>query len=125
MDNLGDDFSLTADHGIIEPRHESEIKLHFRAVKVVNVKKNIRIEVCLFWDTAVICTSHKNLPRKMKSRLAIINCEGNIFRQLQKSLSIISLLITMFNFITYSLKCCAYILSSDIRCRSNNGSSSK
>ena len=49
MDNLGDDFSLTADHGIIEPRQESEIKLHFRAVKVVNVKKNIRIEVFSFW----------------------------------------------------------------------------
>ena len=46
MENLGDDFSLSSDHGVIEPRQECEVKLHFRAVKVINVKKNIRIEVC-------------------------------------------------------------------------------
>ena len=45
MENLGDDFSLSSDHGVIEPRQECEVKLHFRAVKVINVKKNIRIEV--------------------------------------------------------------------------------
>ena len=45
MENLGDDFSLSSDHGVIDPRQECEVKLHFRAVKVINVKKNIRIEV--------------------------------------------------------------------------------
>ena len=47
MENLGDDFSLSSDHGVIDPRQECEVKLHFRAVKVINVKKNIRIEVRL------------------------------------------------------------------------------
>ncbi|KAL5255873.1 hypothetical protein ACHWQZ_G011188 [Mnemiopsis leidyi] len=45
MENLGDDFSLSSDHGVIDPRQECEVKLHFRAVKVINVKKNIRIEI--------------------------------------------------------------------------------
>lgn len=48
MENLGDDFSLSSDHGVIDPRQECEVKLHFRAVKVINVKKNIRIEVRVF-----------------------------------------------------------------------------
>ena len=45
MENLGDDFSLTVDHGIIEPMNDFGVQLHFRAIKPVNVKKIVRLEV--------------------------------------------------------------------------------
>ena len=45
MDNLGDDFSVTPEHGIIEPKSEFALQMHFRAVRPTNVKKIIRLEV--------------------------------------------------------------------------------
>jgi len=45
LDNLGDDFSLTTEHGIIEAKSEYAMQMHFRAVRPTNVKKIIRLEV--------------------------------------------------------------------------------
>jgi len=45
MENMGDDFSLNQDSGVVEPRCEFPLQLHFRATKAVNVKKTIRLEV--------------------------------------------------------------------------------
>lgn len=45
LDNLGDDFSLTTEHGIIEAKSEYALQMHFRAVRPTNVKKIIRLEV--------------------------------------------------------------------------------
>ena len=45
MENMGDDFSLNQDTGIIEPGCEFALNLHFRATKAMNVKKMIRLEV--------------------------------------------------------------------------------
>ena len=45
MDNLGDDFSVTTEHGIIEPKSEFALQMHFRAMRPTNVKKIIRLEV--------------------------------------------------------------------------------
>ncbi|XP_076808093.1 hydrocephalus-inducing protein homolog isoform X2 [Clavelina lepadiformis] len=45
MENMGDDFSLNQDSGIIEPRCEFALQLHFRATKAMNIKKTIRLEV--------------------------------------------------------------------------------
>lgn len=48
MENLGDDFSLPVDHGVIEPMNEFGLQMHFRAMKPINVKKVVRLEVrCL------------------------------------------------------------------------------
>ncbi|XP_057292027.1 hydrocephalus-inducing protein-like [Hydractinia symbiolongicarpus] len=45
MENLGDDFSLPVDHGVIEPMNEFGLQMHFRAMKPNNVKKVVRLEV--------------------------------------------------------------------------------
>lgn len=45
LENLGDDFSVTVDHGVIEPMQEFAMQLHFRAIKPVNIKKIVRLEV--------------------------------------------------------------------------------
>ena len=47
MENLGDDFTVTNEFGVIEPMQEFALHLHFRAIKPVTVKKMIRLEVCL------------------------------------------------------------------------------
>ena len=36
---------MTEDHGLIEPMQEFGLQLHFRAIKPVNLKKIIRLEV--------------------------------------------------------------------------------
>ena len=46
LENLGDDFSVADDHGTIGPMSEFGLHLHFRAIKPVNLKKIIRLEVC-------------------------------------------------------------------------------
>uniref|UniRef100_H2YKD6 Uncharacterized protein n=1 Tax=Ciona savignyi TaxID=51511 RepID=H2YKD6_CIOSA len=45
MENMGDDFSLNQDTGVIEPRCEFALQLHFRATKAMNLKKTIRLEI--------------------------------------------------------------------------------
>ncbi|XP_030060864.1 hydrocephalus-inducing protein homolog [Microcaecilia unicolor] len=45
MDNLGDDFVLSQDQGIILPRSEFSLQIHFRGTKAVNIKRFIRLEV--------------------------------------------------------------------------------
>ncbi|XP_078527074.1 hydrocephalus-inducing protein homolog isoform X2 [Lissotriton helveticus] len=45
LEILGDDFSVSQDQGIIAPRAEYGLMVHFKASKAVNVKKFIRLEV--------------------------------------------------------------------------------
>ncbi|KAM4722980.1 hydrocephalus-inducing protein homolog [Rhinophrynus dorsalis] len=45
LENLGDDFSISQDQGIVGPRSEYGLQLHFKAAKATNVKKTIRMEV--------------------------------------------------------------------------------
>ena len=45
MENMGDDFSLNQECGIIEPRCEFALQINFRATKAANIKKAIRLEV--------------------------------------------------------------------------------
>ncbi|XP_063801928.1 hydrocephalus-inducing protein homolog isoform X2 [Pseudophryne corroboree] len=45
LENLGDDFSVSQDQGIVAPRSEYGLQLHFKAAKATNVKKIIRLEV--------------------------------------------------------------------------------
>ncbi|XP_073461747.1 hydrocephalus-inducing protein homolog [Aquarana catesbeiana] len=45
LENLGDDFSVSQDQGIVAPRTEYGLQLHFKAAKATNVKKFIRLEV--------------------------------------------------------------------------------
>ncbi|XP_066439738.1 hydrocephalus-inducing protein homolog isoform X2 [Eleutherodactylus coqui] len=45
LENLGDDFSVSQDQGIVAPRSEYGLQLHFKAVKASNIKKFIRLEV--------------------------------------------------------------------------------
>ena len=58
MENIGDDFSVNANHGIVEPMSEFELQMHFRAIKAVNLKKIVRIEVnisLLKFNWIVVC----------------------------------------------------------------------
>lgn len=48
MENMGDDFSLNQDSGIIEPKCEFALQLNFRATKAANIKKAIRLEVSFY-----------------------------------------------------------------------------
>lgn len=45
MDNLGDEFSLTTEHGVIDAKSEFALQMHFRAVRPINIKKIVRLEV--------------------------------------------------------------------------------
>ncbi|CAN2389289.1 axonemal central apparatus assembly [Pristimantis euphronides] len=45
LENLGDDFSVSQDQGIVAPRSEYGLQLHFKAAKAANIKKFIRLEV--------------------------------------------------------------------------------
>ncbi|KAM3920677.1 hydrocephalus-inducing protein homolog [Leptodactylus fuscus] len=45
LENLGDDFSVSQDQGIVAPRSEYGLQLHFKAAKAINIKKFIRLEV--------------------------------------------------------------------------------
>ncbi|XP_029465095.1 hydrocephalus-inducing protein homolog [Rhinatrema bivittatum] len=45
MDNLGEDFALSQDQGIIGPRSEFSLQIHFRGTRAINIKRFIRLEV--------------------------------------------------------------------------------
>ncbi|XP_033116735.1 hydrocephalus-inducing protein homolog isoform X2 [Anneissia japonica] len=45
LENLGDDFSVTTDSGVIEPKSEFALNANFRAMKPITLKKTIRLEV--------------------------------------------------------------------------------
>lgn len=47
IEQLGDDFTLSADHGVIEPLQEYPLHAYFRAMKPLNTtqQKKIRLEV--------------------------------------------------------------------------------
>ncbi|XP_067158936.1 hydrocephalus-inducing protein homolog [Apteryx mantelli] len=45
VESLGEDFCVSQDHGIIGPYTTFSLQLHFKASKVLNVKKTIRLEV--------------------------------------------------------------------------------
>ncbi|MGH0142283.1 UNVERIFIED_CONTAM: hypothetical protein FKN15_002865 [Acipenser sinensis] len=45
LEMLGDEFLVTQDQGIIEPKSEFPLQMHFRAMKPINLKKAIRLEV--------------------------------------------------------------------------------
>ncbi|KAG2469946.1 HYDIN protein, partial [Polypterus senegalus] len=45
LESLGDEFMVSQDQGILMPKTEYALQMHFRALKQVNVKKVIRLEV--------------------------------------------------------------------------------
>lgn len=45
LENLGEDFSVSQDEGVVGPCSELEVYLHFMASKALSVKKTIRLEV--------------------------------------------------------------------------------
>ncbi|XP_062442830.1 hydrocephalus-inducing protein homolog [Rhea pennata] len=45
VESLGEDFSVSQDHGTIGPYTKFSLQLHFRASKALSVKKTIRLEV--------------------------------------------------------------------------------
>lgn len=57
MDNLGDDFSLTTEHGVIDAKSEFALQMHFRAVRPTNIKKIVRLEVrsILLYCFSTVC----------------------------------------------------------------------
>ncbi|KAM9289560.1 hydrocephalus-inducing protein homolog [Morus bassanus] len=45
LENLGEDFSVSQDEGIVGPRTEFGLHLYFKATKALSIKKMIRLEV--------------------------------------------------------------------------------
>ncbi|XP_078257666.1 hydrocephalus-inducing protein homolog [Rhinoraja longicauda] len=45
LENLGDDFALSQDQGVIESKDEFSVHMHFRATKQINLRKYVRLEV--------------------------------------------------------------------------------
>ncbi|NXL46323.1 HYDIN protein, partial [Podilymbus podiceps] len=45
LENLGEDFSVSQDKGIVGPRTDFDVHLYFKATKALNIKKTIRLEV--------------------------------------------------------------------------------
>lgn len=62
MDNLGDDFSLTTEHGVIDAKSEFALQMHFRAVRPTNIKKIVRLEV-RFYPCYMVISELKPLSK--------------------------------------------------------------
>lgn len=45
VEELGDEFSVPQDHGIIQPKSSLPVTLHFRAKRPLHIKKVLRLEV--------------------------------------------------------------------------------
>lgn len=45
LENLGEDFSVSQDEGVVGPRTEFCVHLDFKATRALNIKKMIRLEV--------------------------------------------------------------------------------
>lgn len=45
LENLGEDFSMSQDEGIVGPHTEFGVHLYFKATKALTIKKMIRLEV--------------------------------------------------------------------------------
>ncbi|XP_059507551.1 hydrocephalus-inducing protein homolog [Stegostoma tigrinum] len=45
LESLGDDISLSQDQGIINPKNEFSVQMNFKAMRQVNLRKYIRLEV--------------------------------------------------------------------------------
>ncbi|KAM6352746.1 hydrocephalus-inducing protein homolog isoform 6-T13 [Alca torda] len=45
LENLGEDFSVSQDEGVVGPRTEFSVHLDFKAMRALNIKKMIRLEV--------------------------------------------------------------------------------
>ena len=45
QETLGEEFSFSQEQGIVQPKSEFPLTIHFRAVKPSNYRKNIKVEV--------------------------------------------------------------------------------
>ncbi|KAG7468631.1 hypothetical protein MATL_G00145140 [Megalops atlanticus] len=45
LEKLGEEFSVTQDHGVVPPRSEFHLQMHFRSMKAVNLKRAVSLEV--------------------------------------------------------------------------------
>jgi len=55
LENLGDDFSVSQDSGIVEPDTEFVLQAHFRATKpIITNRKSIRLEVRLSTNESLL-----------------------------------------------------------------------
>ena len=45
LDVLGNDFSFNQENGVVQPKSEFELKVHFRASKANNYKRALKLEV--------------------------------------------------------------------------------
>lgn len=70
MEVLGDEFSMSQDQGIILPQTEFCLQMHFRAMKPVNLKRAVRLEVGFYEDRV---SDKERLRRKRGSQLYTIS----------------------------------------------------
>ena len=45
LDSIGDEFTFSADSGIVAPKSEFTVNIHFRALKASTYKRAIKLEV--------------------------------------------------------------------------------
>ena len=55
LEQLGEDFSFTQDHGIVQPRSAFPLNVNFRAAKPVSIKKAFKIEVSIYKIQRMLC----------------------------------------------------------------------
>lgn len=48
MDNLGDDFLLIIEYGVIDVKLEFVLQMYFRVGRFINIRKIVRLEVSEF-----------------------------------------------------------------------------
>ena len=62
LDQLGEDFTVAADSGIVEPKSEYALNAYFRAMKPVTTsKKTIRLEVGIYGICDISEQSHDGI----------------------------------------------------------------
>ena len=73
LDQLGEDFTVAADSGIVEPKSEYALNAYFRAMKPVTTsKKTIRLEVGIYRICDISEQSHDGIT-VMCISIGIIN----------------------------------------------------
>lgn len=56
LDQLGEEFSFNQDHGIVPPRSDFPLHVHFRAAKPVTIKKAFKLEVYIYMYIYILHT---------------------------------------------------------------------
>lgn len=69
VEELGDEFTVPQDHGIIPPKSSLPVTLHFRAKRPLHIKKVLRLEVRQRYQISCVGFRIKTVNRNKSDEL--------------------------------------------------------